>query len=296
MKNLIVDMQRCSIHDGPGVRMTVFLKGCPLKCKWCHNPESQKFCKQLSFQSSKCNACKYCSSVCSNGVHNFENQNHIINYDNCKLCGRCVENCLENSLKIIGDELSIQEILKIACKDMDFYKQSNGGVTISGGEPLSHSDFVRELLKELKNKDIHTCVETSGYGSIDSVSKILEYTDLFYFDWKISNVLEAKKYIGVSIEPIQKCLDYVAKNHKNIFLRCPIIPTVNDNTYHFDSIIELLSKYENIKGAELLPYHNFGISKSKNIGLETDEYNVPDKNHKDKWIEYFNNQGVYCIS
>ncbi|MFZ2539058.1 MAG: glycyl-radical enzyme activating protein [Oscillospiraceae bacterium] len=287
MKSYIIDVQRCSIHDGPGIRTTVFLKGCPLKCKWCHNPESQGFCKELSFNSSLCISCGKCVGVCPENAHQIVDNMHTVDFSKCNLCGVCAKVCGEKALIIVGKEMTPQEVFNIVIKDKVFYNQANGGLTISGGEALSHIDFCLELLKLCKDQKIHTCIETSGYTSIDNVNKVLPYVDLFLFDFKVSNEQDARKYIGGSLASIRENFEYIYSQGKDIILRCPIIPQVNDTKEHFDAIGEMTIKYTNLLGVELLPYHDFGVSKGNNIGKSTEHFKFPTQEQKQEWLTYF---------
>lgn len=287
MDSLILDIQRCSIHDGPGIRTTVFLKGCPLKCKWCHNPESQSFKKQVSFNVSRCTNCLSCIKECSNGAHIIKDGVHSLDFSKCNACGKCVEECSNKALKIVGNEKTVSEVVNIVKKDIAFYKSSGGGVTISGGEVLSNADFASEVLKQCKDLGINTCVETSGFGSTKSIDKIIDYVDIFLFDYKVSNDEKHMEYVGVTNVGILKNLEYIYSKNKKIILRCPIIPSVNDTEEHFKCIRELITKYPNIEKVELLPYHDFGVNKSLNIGYDKNVYETPTEEDKNKWVNYF---------
>ena len=293
MKSYVIDVQRCSIHDGPGIRTTVFLKGCPLKCKWCHNPESQDFCKELSFNSSLCTTCEKCVGVCSKNVHQIVNTVHKVDFSKCNLCGACTNVCETKALTIVGKEMTPQELFNIVIKDKVFYDQGNGGLTISGGEALSHADFCLELLKLCKYEKIHTCIETSGYTSDDNIEKILPYVDLFLFDFKVSNEEDAIKYIGGSLKKINQNFEYIYTQGKDIILRCPIIPGVNDTKHHFEAIGKMINTYTNLRGVELLPYHDFGVAKGNNIGKSTEHFKFPTQVQKQEWLAYFQSHG-YC--
>ncbi len=286
MKSLIIDIQRCSIHDGPGIRTSIFLKGCPLNCQWCHNPESQSFQKQLSFNSEKCTLCRGCANICSNNVHTFNKNTHFIDFSKCVHCEKCVAICTQKALHIIGKEYSPQEVLTIVLKDEIFYMQGGGGITISGGEALSHTKFCVELLTLCKEKNIHTCIETSCFTQQKNIEKIINYVDLFLIDFKTSNSKDSIKYIGQDNKLILENLDFIYTQGKEIIIRCPIIPTVNDTKEHFDEIIALSTKYPNIKQFELLPYHNFGISKAKNTNLNYKEFPIPSTEQKNEWLAY----------
>lgn len=295
-ETLILDIQRSSFNDGPGVRTTVFFKGCPLKCLWCHNPESQSFFKELSYNKSKCVSCKACSSECPNGVHTFYKDIHQIDYSKCIKCSKCVEVCHGNALQIFGYEKTVDEVFKIIKKDKIFYENTGGGITLSGGETLSHIDFSLELLSLCKKSGIHTCIETSGYAPIDSIKKLLPVVDLFLFDIKVVDENSAIHFTGVKFSPILESLDFICQNKKSVVLRCPIIPEVNDTEEHFDILISLLEKYPTIEKVELLPYHRFGLSKGKNIGKKQGVFQEPTDSDKNRWGDYFQKKGISNVS
>jgi pyruvate formate lyase activating enzyme len=192
---------------------------------------------------------------------------------------------------MVGKDMTPKDVFDIVIKDKAFYTQGDGGITISGGEALSHIDFCVELLKRCKDNGIHTCMETSGYALRSAVEKVLPLVDLFLFDFKVSNEQMAREYIGGSQETIQQSLEYIYEQGKDIILRCPIIPGVNDTIEHFQGIGEMTVKYPNLKSVELLPYHNFGISKGKNIGKETEEFTSPTEDQKQEWIDFFHTNG-----
>lgn len=291
MKSYIIDVQRSSIHDGPGIRTTVFLKGCPLRCKWCHNPESQSFHKELSFNSSLCTSCGHCVEVCTKNVHQIKQGQHMVDFSKCVQCGACTEICKAKALTIIGKEMTPQEVFDIVMKDKVFYDNANGGLTISGGEALSHVDFCIELLKRCKERDIHTCIETSGYTCPANVKNLLPFVDLFLFDYKVSNNKDAKEYIGDSLENIEQNFKYIYQQGKDIILRCPIIPKVNDTKEHFEAIGKMIEQYPNILSVELLPYHDFGVVKGVNVGRESMRFSFPTLEQKKEWLDYFKLNG-----
>lgn len=296
MKNLVVDIQRCSLHDGPGIRTTIFLKGCPLRCAWCHNPESQSFKPQLSFNSSKCIGCFKCVEVCETKAHFIKDNKHEVDFNKCNFCGKCVDNCSVNALSIVGKLMSTEEIMNVVMKDRHFYESSGGGVTISGGEALANINSALSILKECKKLNIHTCIETSGYTSSESISKIIDYVDIFLYDFKLSKDEDHIKYTGASNELILKNLEYIYNKGKSIILRCPIIPSVNDNIEHFSAIRDIALKYKNTLKIELLPYHDFGIAKSNNIGRLQERYSKPTEQEKQQWLEYFKENNIYNVS
>lgn len=292
-KAIIFDIQRASLHDGPGIRTTIFLKGCPLNCLWCHNPESIRAKRQLFFQFEKCTNCGDCARVCPENVHQVTNDTHFIDFDKCTLCGKCVEACNFNALKIIGTEMTTDEVMHEVMADIDFYQMSNGGMTLSGGEPLLQFAFSMEMLKKCKEKGVSTCVETSGEISPQKFIQILPLVDVILFDYKATGFAEHKKYTGVSSERILANLDRAYHYGVPIILRCPIIPGINDNDLHFKGICEIDKKFPNLKGIEILPYHTMGNSKRTSIGFDetlTDLKTVPSE-VAENWIERLKNYG-----
>ena len=184
MKAMISDIKRFAVHDGDGIRTTVFFKGCPLKCVWCHNPESIDFKPQLAFYKNKCIGCGECVGVCPSGAHKITQEGYIFQRELCVTCGKCEKVCLGETLKFYGKEMTVDELLPILLEDKDFYDNSDGGVTLSGGECLCHADFCSELLRKLKKEGINTAVDTCGYVPKESIDKVLPYTDIFLYDIK----------------------------------------------------------------------------------------------------------------
>ncbi len=292
-EGVILDIQKFSIHDGPGIRTTVFLKGCPLNCLWCHNPESKNFNPQLSYDINKCTMCGKCETVCPVKAHKFEKNIHHIDYSVCTLCGKCIEACPAGSLSIYGKVMSVDEIIKEVEKDKTFFDNTGGGITISGGEPLSRIEFASALAKAAKERGIHVTVETSGFAAPESIEKIADHTDLFLFDYKVSDYELSEKLIGTKdLKKILENLDLIYSKKKAIIIRCPFIPEHNITEKHFRQIAELEEKYPDLLGIEILPYHNFGKNKADNIG---DKYEVnvkmPDDEEIEKWLIKFRELG-----
>lgn len=296
-KGIIFDIQRFSLVDGPGIRTTVFLKGCSLRCSWCHNPESQSYKPQLSYTSDKCINCLECVKVCSNGAHKQENGKHYLDWSLCNTSAKCIEVCSAGALKILGYEEYVEQIVTEVLKDKKYYDKTGGGVTVSGGEPLSQPEFTLALLKEFKKYNIHTTVDTCGIAKEISYSNILPYTDLFLFDYKITSSAEHKKYTGAGNELILSNLDYLYRNGASIMLRCPVIPGINDTVEHFKGIQKIIKQYPAIWSVEIMPYHNMGRSKAERIGqaYAFPELKTTDDKIKQEWISYFKLKGYKVI-
>lgn len=271
---LISDIQRFSLHDGPGIRTTVFLKGCPLNCKWCHNPETRSSKPQISFSVSKCENCFKCVDVCPTGSHYIKDQQHQLNFSKCDLAGNCITVCPNSALKIIGVNKSVDSIMDIVLKDKSYYKNSGGGLTISGGEPMNQFSFTRDLLSTAKLNGIHTVLETCGYAPKKRYLEILNLVDLFLFDYKETDNKNHREFTGVDNKVILENLKILHDQGANIILRCPIIPGVNDNDIHFKGIANLANELPNLKGVELMAYHNIGRDKAAEIGIENESYHV----------------------
>lgn len=263
----VFDIQRYSLYDGPGIRTVIFLKGCPLHCAWCHNPESQAKTPELAFYSDKCSLCRACERVCPNNVHSFENSKHTINRNACIACGKCADYCNFSALRLIGKEYTIDEIMEEISKDEIFFAES-GGVTFSGGEPFMQSEALLELLKRCKQKKYSVCIETSGFTNMDDIKKCAPYVDCFLYDCKETDVNNHKKYIGVDNALILGNLKLLNSLETTVILRCPIIPNVNDRLEHFEKIAQIAERYSCIHSVELMPYHPLGIPKAEQIGKE----------------------------
>jgi pyruvate formate lyase activating enzyme len=289
---IVFNIQRASINDGPGIRTTVFLKGCPLDCEWCHNPEGKSPIPQISLNQDKCLLCGKCCEVCGHDVHLLLNGYHEINQNNCNLCGVCIEECPQGALKIIGKEMSVDEILDVIRADIDFYKSSGGGMTLSGGEPLFQYKFSQELLKRCKEEGIDTCLETSGFAPSKIFEGTIENADYLLFDYKLSDNTTHKKYTGVENTIILSNLEIAYNSKMQIVLRCLIVPGINDTDEHFSKICELNKNYPLLKGIELMTYHNMGISKAKNIGVfNNNKRDNVAQNTREQWLARLKEMG-----
>ena len=285
MEGNIIKISRFCVDDGRGIRTTVFLKGCPLKCIWCHNPESQKKSPELWYDSSKCINCMLCIKQCETGCHSFENGKHTIDFNKCISCGKCTLVCHTGAVEMIGKNISSDALIKEIEKDMVFYNSSGGGVTISGGEPLFQCDFTSEILRRCKEKGIHTAIETCGYASEIDFKKVLSYCDFVLFDIKETDEMLHKNYTNASFVPIIKNLKMLNDTKIPFIVRMPIIPGLNDREEHFKTVKNLTENMKYCKGIDIMPYHRLGVYKYKLLKKEYNCQNVvePDK----KTIEYW---------
>lgn len=285
-KGTVFNIQKFALNDGPGIRTTVFLKGCMLNCLWCHNPESKSPQKQLMLYKEHCFGCGKCVEVCPEALHRFrENGEHLIQRENCTGCGACETVCA-GALKLVGQEMSIDEILEAVLKDLPFFKNSGGGLTVSGGEPFMQPEFTLNLLKAAKEKGLHTCIETCGYAKWEYIEAFIPYVDLFLWDVKESDAKRHKVYTGVSNERILRNLHRLNAAGANIILRCPIIPGLNDREEHFTAIAELAEELCCVQRIDIEPYHPLGKSKSESLGEKyaLKQLSFPEEELVQNWI------------
>ena len=291
-RGMIMDILRGSVHDGPGIRTTVFLKGCTLHCLWCHNPEGINKNPQLRYDDKKCIRCKKCMEACPNGVHIMEEEGrHKVSFPLCILCGKCVQACPVNALSIVGHKMTSGEVLGLVKKDMAFYQKTGGGVTLSGGEPLMQPDFALELLSGCQKLGIHTAIETAGNVPWQALEATIGLTDLYLFDYKATTGKMQQKYTGGSRERILEnlsglCSVLMENQAGEVWLRCPVIPGVNDRKEHFRTI-RRLKEYGAVKKVELMPYHELGTYKWEQVGMTYDPEMADKKMPSKEEIRYW---------
>jgi pyruvate formate lyase activating enzyme len=266
IKGTVFNIQRYSIQDGPGIRTTVFLKGCPLRCQWCSNPESQEPYPEIAHRDSLCTKCLKCLEVCPTHAITLGEKTIAIDRKLCNNCGKCVAACLPGALKLFGDKMSVGQVFQEVEKDMEFYRASGGGVTVSGGEPLYQPDFVAALFELCRGKSIHTCIETSGCASIKALEKVLKLTSLVLFDIKIISPTAHKKWTGLPNDSILRNLELVVKSRVPLIIRVPLIPGVNDTEDELKNIASFAaSALKEPRRVDLLPYHRFGMGKYQQL-------------------------------
>jgi len=266
MKARVIEIKRFAVHDGDGIRTTLFLKGCPLACVWCHNPEGIGSAPQLAYMEDKCIGCGSCVSGCPSGAHSVKDGLHIFEREKCIGCGKCEEECPVNALKFYGREMSVEELLPLLTEDREFYENSGGGVTLSGGECLCHPDFCAELLARLKEQGIHTAVDTCGAVSREAIDKVMPYTDVFLYDVKAIDGGIHKKCTGRDNALILENLKYIDGCGKQIEVRYPYVPDYNSG--EAEKIGEFLSGLKNLTAVRVLAYHKYAGSKYSSLDME----------------------------
>ena len=261
----IFNIQRFCVHDGPGIRTIVFFKGCPLRCTWCSNPESQEKTREILHLERLCVRCGICEACCPNKAISVSKDKYVIEREKCTFCGECIRACPNNAIEISGNSFSISDLISLSLNDKLFWQQSNGGITISGGEPLLHVKFLLNYLKQLKQYGISTAIETSGFTDFKNIRSITDYTDLFIYDIKHLDNNSHKLGTGVSNKVIIENCKRLLEMKKPMLLRVPIIPSFNFYDDFFRSLAHFISDLM-IRKVDLLPFHRLGANKYESLG------------------------------
>ncbi len=268
----IFNIQRYSLHDGPGIRTILFLKGCGLRCKWCGNPESQQAQPQVMFIKSRCINCRACERVCPVNAIVFE-ENRRIDASKCIHCGACAKACAAGALEMTGRKITVRGAFDEIKKDEIYYSYSGGGVTLSGGEPILQPDFAREVLKACRLSGWNTAIETGLFVGRDAIAKVLPYTDVFLADFKLFDSGSHRIYTGQANEKIKDNFKYISDNGGNIIMRIPLITTINDARGNLTKTAEFAKELGTVEEVDLLPYHRLGVNKYERLGRA---YQVPE--------------------
>lgn len=302
---LIFDIRRYSINDGPGIRITIFMKGCPLKCAWCHNPESQSPQVQKFYTASKCIGAQDCIKICPNDALKLTPEGIATNYDACNLCGLCAEACPTTAIEMSGKLYKLQELIELIERERVHIDQSGGGVTFSGGEPLMHSEFLIEMLKACGEKGLHRALDTCGFVSTETLLEVAKHTDLFLYDLKLMDPIQHKKWTGVDNRLILNNLNILAEIGANINIRIPFIKNVNTSIGEITEMAKFITRLP-IKNREsefatpgkpsvnLLPYHNIASGKYKKLKMfyDSSEMQEPSESEIQQALEIFGKFGI----
>ena len=290
----IFNLQKYNMYDGPGVRSIAFFKGCPLRCKWCSNPESQKHGFEVMFKTAACTSCGACAGVCPVGIHSVEGGVHKVDRTKtCLGCRKCEKACLQKALQIMGEDKPVSELLEFFDQDADFYRMSGGGVTLGGGETLAQPEAARSLLMASRDHGYNTAMETCGYTSTETILGLAPYVDLFLFDIKQMDPVKHKHWTGVNNEQILANVRALLENGYNVRVRMPLLKGVNDSKEDIDAVIAFFTPYryqKNFDGVDLLPYHKLGVGKYAQLDRDYEIEGDPslsdeDLNRIETWIK-----------
>jgi len=285
---MVFDIKKFAIHDGPGIRTTVFLKGCPLRCAWCHNPESQKLKPEISFLRSKCIGCGYCFKACPQGAHAMKAEQHTLDRAKCVVCGSCTKECYAQALELSGKPMSVGEVLAEVMKDKAFYDNSGGGMTLSGGEPTVQYEFTRDLLSAGKASGLHNCLDTCGYAPYEKLADLMPLVDMFLYDLKATDDGTHRRLTGVPLAPVMENLHRLHQAGACIRLRLPLIPGLNATHEHLQACGQLVAGLPKLHGVDVMPYHRLGLSKNERFGYadntEVASIESPENATVEAWI------------
>ena len=277
MTGLITTIQRMSMHDGPGIRSTVFLKGCNFRCKWCHNPETWSCVPQLQLIRSRCISCGSCIEVCNNSALCPNTEGIILDRTRCTICGKCTENCVSGALTIVGRYINAEELAEEIIRDKEYYDESGGGLTLSGGEPLLQISFIEKVLQICKQHAIHATIESNLSVEKQQIEKIMPFVDLWMVDLKFANDELHRKWTGVSNKQTIDNLRFLSDKRVKMIVRTPVIPGINDTPEEIVAICEILKELT-IEQYELIPFHPLGFNKFCQLGIDNPLTNMTVRN------------------
>ncbi len=289
----IFNLQKYNMYDGPGIRSIAFFKGCPLRCKWCSNPESQRRGFEVMFKRTACVNCGACAQVCPAQIHQMVDGVHVVDRTKqCLGCRACQQACLQSAISIMGEDKKICELVEFMDQDADFYRMSEGGITLGGGEVLSQPEAAKSLLAACRERGYHTAIETCGYTKTETILDIAQYVDLFLFDIKQMDPVKHKQWTGVNNEQILANIRALLENGYNVRVRMPLLKGVNDDKAEIDAMIAFFTPYryqKNFDGVDLLPYHKLGVGKYDQLDREYEIVDDPslseaDLNRIETWI------------
>ncbi|MDG3085911.1 glycyl-radical enzyme activating protein [Vibrio hannami] len=307
MPGTVLNVQRFTLHDGPGIRTEFFLKGCPLRCDWCGNPESFNRHIEVGVYHNKCissEKCGSCEEVCHDPKMLIFSDSKLVKVDRnlCVNCSDCADECPSEAIKQWGSHMSVEQCMKVILQDRGFYERSGGGVTVSGGEPLLQSEFVIELFKECNREGVHTCLESSFYSNWNKLESLIPYTDLFISDIKLMDSKRHKKYTGVDNHKILNNLKKLSQTDKELIVRIPVIPSVNDDFENIEATADFILNEMSgrVRTLQLLSFMRLGEEKYESLGLE---YKIRElefdravfQEHVNEIASYFNQRGIHCV-
>lgn len=283
LRGKIFNIQRFSVHDGPGIRTTVFMKGCNLRCRWCHNPESYERRTQIRYFPEKCRECGACAVVCQEKIEVRGKVRQ--NADRCAGCGRCAKECVYDALVCLGEERTVDEVMDIVVRDRKYFDRSGGGMTVSGGEPLFWPEFVRDLMARAKETGIGTALDTAFAVPYEAFEQVRPYVDLVLLDLKIMDEKTHEQFTGKSNARILENAKRLFSEGIRTQVRVPVIAGVNDSTENAEMLRDFLKGYDCVEEVRLLPYHNMGIGKADGLGMRMEEFAPPDDERMEKLRE-----------
>ncbi len=291
---IVSNIQHFSIHDGPGIRTTVFLQGCNLRCRWCHNPETWKPTVSMQYFSARCTGCGACVAVCPTGANRLEDGKAVMDWGKCTHCMACVEHCPAEARKFEGRDMTIEEIVEVVARDKAYYDRSGGGVTLSGGEPLLNKEMVCQLLTAIRAKGIHTAVETALHVPQSTVEAVRPLVDYFMCDIKAADSDLHKQLVGAENDRVLQNIRYLAESGVPMKLRMPMVPTLNDGEENIRQTAEFLHSLSRIPEFELLKFHNLATGKYDSLGrpYPVGEIIPPDNAQMERYAEAFRRYGI----